>query len=77
MAMDAAILGLGVALESATLAGRHLAEGRLRPVFGFDKHVRVKGHFVVYPARHGKRPAVEAFLAWVHSEAARSGAHGA
>ena len=73
MAMEAAILGLGVALESATLAGRHIAEGRLRPVFGFDKFVRAKAHFVVYPARHGKRPPVEAFLAWIHSEAARSG----
>lgn len=72
MAMDAAILGLGVALESATLAARHLAEGRLRPVFGFDKAVRVKAHFVVYPARHARRPAVEAFLAWVHAEAAKA-----
>ena len=72
MAMDAAILGLGVALESATIAGRHLAEGKLRPVFGFDKSIRVKAHFAVYPARHGKRPAVEAFLSWIHAEAART-----
>lgn len=72
MAMDAAILGLGVALESATLAGRHLAEGRLRPVFGFEKSVSVKAHFAVYPARHARRPPVEAFLAWVHAEAARA-----
>ncbi len=72
MAMDAAILGLGVALESAVIAGRHLSEGKLRPVFGFDKCVRVKAHFAVYPARHGKRPPVEAFLAWIHSEAART-----
>lgn len=71
MAMDSAILGLGVALESATLAGRHLREGKLRPVFGYDKSVRVKAHFAVYPARHGKRPAVEAFLSWMHAEAAR------
>jgi DNA-binding transcriptional LysR family regulator len=72
MAMDAAILGLGVALESATLAARHLAEGRLRPVFGLERAVRVKAHFVVYPARRARRPAVEAFLAWVHAEAAQS-----
>ena len=72
MAMDAAILGLGVALESATIAGRHLSEGTLRPIFGYEKSVRVKAHFVVYPARHGKRPPVEAFLAWVHAEAART-----
>jgi DNA-binding transcriptional LysR family regulator len=72
MAVDAAIQGLGVALESATLAGRHIADGRLRPVFGLDKAVRVKAHFAVYPARHAKRPTVEAFLTWLHGEAARS-----
>jgi LysR family glycine cleavage system transcriptional activator len=72
MAIDAAILGLGVALESAVLARQHLAEGRLRPVFGLDKAIRVKAHFAVYPPRHGKRPPVEAFLAWVHAEAARA-----
>ncbi len=72
MAMEAAVLGLGVALESAVIAGRHLADGALRPVFGLDKAVRVKAHFAVYPARHAKRPPVEAFLAWVHAEAARS-----
>ncbi len=77
MAMDAANLGLGVALESATIAGRHLDEGKLRPVFGFEKCVRVKAHFAVYPARHGKRPPVEAFLAWIHGEAARDAQRGA
>lgn len=71
MAMEAAVQGLGVALESATIAGRHLAEGTLRPVFGIDKAVRVKAHFAVYPARHAKRPPVEAFLAWLHGEAAK------
>jgi DNA-binding transcriptional LysR family regulator len=73
MAMEAAILGLGVALESATLAARHLSEGRLQPVFGFDKFVRAKAHFAVYPARHAKRAPVEAFLSWLHAQAA----HGA
>jgi len=72
MAMDAAILGLGVALESATLAARHLQAGTLRPVFGFEKSVRVKAHFAVYPARHARRAPVAAFLAWLHAEAARS-----
>lgn len=72
MSLDAATQGLGVALESATVAGLHLAEGKLRPVFGLDKAVRVKAHFAVYPARHAKRPAVEAFLAWLHGEAAQA-----
>ena len=72
MSLDAAMQGLGVALESATIAGRHIAERKLRPVFGLDKGVKVKAHFAVYPARHAKRPPVEAFLAWVHSEAAKT-----
>lgn len=71
MAMEAAILGLGVALESAVLAQPHLREGRLRMVFGLDRCVRVKAHFVVYPARHARRAPVEAFLTWIHREAAR------
>ncbi len=37
MSLDAAAQGLGVALESTTTGGMHLAEGKLRPVFGMDK----------------------------------------
>jgi DNA-binding transcriptional LysR family regulator len=69
MALDAATQGLGVALESATIAGRHIAERRLEPVLGLDKAIKVKAHFAVYPARHGKRAPVEAFLAWLHRQA--------
>ena len=71
MSLDAASQGLGVALESATIAGRHLTERKLRPVFGLDKAVKVKAHFAVYPPRHAKRPPVEAFLAWLHAEASK------
>ena len=72
MSLDAATQGLGVALESATNAEGHLREGKLKAVFGMDKAIRVKAHFVVYPAKHAKRHPVEAFLAWIHREAARS-----
>jgi DNA-binding transcriptional LysR family regulator len=71
MSLDAATQGLGVALESTTIAGRHISERKLRPVFGLEKAVRVKAHFAVYPARHAKRPPVEAFLAWLHGEASK------
>lgn len=70
MSLDAATRGLGVALESATIASLHLAEGKLKPVFGLDKAIRIKAHFAVYPARYAKRPAVKAFLAWLHEQAA-------
>jgi DNA-binding transcriptional LysR family regulator len=72
MSLDAATQGLGVALESATNAEGHLREGKLKPIFGFEKAIRVKAHFLVYPAKHAKRPSVEAFLAWIHGEAAKS-----
>lgn len=72
MSLDAATQGLGIALESATIAGRHIAERKLRPVFGLDKAVKVKAHFAVYPARHARRPPVEAFLSWLHGEAAKA-----
>ena len=72
MSLDAATQGLGVALESTTTGGKHLAEGKLRAVFSMDQCVRVKAHFAVYPARHAKRRPVEAFLSWLHGEAAGS-----
>jgi DNA-binding transcriptional LysR family regulator len=72
MSLDAATQGLGVALESATIAGQHLADRRLRPVFGLEKAIKVKAHFAVYPARHARRAPVEAFLSWIHGEAAKS-----
>jgi DNA-binding transcriptional LysR family regulator len=71
LSLDAAAQGLGVALESSTIGARHLDDGRLRPIFGLDKAVRVKAHFLVYPARHARRRPVEAFLSWVHGEAAK------
>ncbi len=72
MALDAATQGLGVALESTTIAAGHIAERKLRPVLGLDKAIRIKAHFAVYPARHAKRAPVEAFLTWLHREAAKS-----
>lgn len=71
MSLDAATQGLGVALESVVNASGHLAQRQLKPVFGLEQAIRVKAHFVVYPPRHAGRPALEAFLAWIHAEAAR------
>jgi len=71
MSLDAATQGLGVALESTTIAAGHIAERKLKPVFGLDQAVKVKAHFAVYPPRHAKRPSVKAFLEWIHGEASR------
>jgi DNA-binding transcriptional LysR family regulator len=69
MSLDAAAQGLGVALESTTTGGMHLAQGKLRAVLGVDKSIRVKAHFAVLPARHARRPPVQAFLSWLHGQA--------
>jgi hypothetical protein len=61
-----------VALESATLAGQHIAERKLKPVFGLERAIRAQAHFAVFPARHAGRPAVAAFLAWLRAQASRS-----
>jgi DNA-binding transcriptional LysR family regulator len=72
MSLDAATRGLGVALESTTTANLHLVERKLRPVFPLEMAILVKAHFAVYPPRHAKRKPVEAFLTWLHQEAAQS-----
>jgi len=68
-ALDAAVQGLGVALESSTIAASHIDEGRLVPLFEVERALTIEGHFVVYPARHDKRPEVEAFVRWLHAQA--------
>jgi DNA-binding transcriptional LysR family regulator len=68
LSLDAAIQGLGVALESTTMAAPHLQAGRLVPLFNEQKSVRVQAHFVVYPKRHAKRKEVAAFLAWLKKQ---------
>ena len=69
LALDAAVQGLGVALESSTIAAAHIKEGRLVPLFDASRSLTVQGHFVVYPARHAKRPEVVAFAQWLHEQA--------
>lgn len=70
MALDAAVQGLGVAMESAVIASDHIQAGRLQPVFDHQWAVDVKAHFLVYPERHGQRPEVVQFMDWLGSESA-------
>jgi len=70
MSLDAATQGLGVALESLTNAAGHMERGELAAPFGLARCIKIKGHFVVYPARNAHNSAVQAFLKWLHKEAA-------
>jgi DNA-binding transcriptional LysR family regulator len=69
MALDAAVQGLGVALESSVIGSTHLESGRLRRVFDPAWSIPVQGHFVVYPHRHGYRSEVIQFLEWLRVQA--------
>jgi DNA-binding transcriptional LysR family regulator len=68
LSLDAAIQGLGIALESTTIASTHIAAGRLVPLFPSKKPIKVEAHFVVYPKRHAKRKEVAMFLAWLKKQ---------
>ena len=77
MSLDAAAQGLGVALESTTTGGKHLAEGKLRPVLGHGQVDPREGALRGLPGAPcaSGRP-VEAFLSWLHGEAAASSSSG-
>lgn len=69
MSLEAAVQGLGIALESDRIAAPHIEAGRLRPVFHPAWSLSIKAHFLVYPARHAQRPEVAQFVAWVRGQA--------
>lgn len=69
LSLDAAVQGLGVALESATMAEGLLAEGKLRPLFDVSWSIPVRAHFVVYPPWHAQRAEVAHFLDWLKKRA--------
>lgn len=68
MALDAAVQGLGVALESTVIGGSYIESGRLQPVFDPVWSIPVQAHFVVYPERHGYRSEVAQFLEWLRAQ---------
>jgi LysR family glycine cleavage system transcriptional activator len=68
MALDAAVQGLGVALESTAISNAHIDAGRLQPIFDPAWSIPVQAHFVVYPERHGYRSEVSQFLQWISEQ---------
>lgn len=71
MVLDAAIKGLGIALDSDRMAGEALRRGDLVPVFDDRKGVTVHAHHLVYPRAHGQWARVATFTQWLRDEAAR------
>lgn len=73
MAIEAAVQGLGVALESNELAASHIRSGTLVPVFPDRKGMRVHAHHLVFPETHGRWSKVQRFISWLRKEAGRGG----
>jgi DNA-binding transcriptional LysR family regulator len=69
MALDAAVQGLGVALDSSSIAAGHLHHGQLRKVFDERWCIKVQAHFLVCPQRHLQRSEVANFIEWIREHA--------
>lgn len=69
MALDAAVQGLGVALDSSSIAAGHLHHGRLNKVFDERWCLKVQAHFLVCPQRHLQRSEVTNFIEWIGTHA--------
>jgi len=72
LTLEAAVQGLGIALESEQIAAQHIASGRLRRVFRAEWALPVRAHFIVYPERHAQRVEVAQFLTWLRDQVADS-----
>lgn len=71
VALQAAALGLGVALESTVLAARHLADGRLvAPFLASDIGHEPRGHYLIYPLAQAAVPKIATFADWIETERA-------
>lgn len=68
--LDAAITGMGIALESDRMAWQALQRGDLVPVFADRKGMPVHAHHPVYPRSHGQWSRVARFTQWLRVEIA-------
>lgn len=68
MSMEAAKAGLGVVLDSVSLASEELKDGTLVPMFPALEGIRFRAYWLVYPSPHLRRRAVELFREWLGVE---------
>ncbi len=64
LAIEAAVRGVGIILESDLLAARELADGSLVAAFE-DSESAVVSYYLVYPEDHRDIPKVAAFADWI------------
>jgi DNA-binding transcriptional LysR family regulator len=69
LSINAAVDGLGVALESTRLAERELASGQLvRPLLGVCEDVVYTGHWLVFPRTKRYAQSLALFSKWLTEE---------
>jgi len=68
MALQLAVDGVGVVLDSMSLAMPEIAKGRLVPVLPQIPVLRFTSYWAICPSRYIKRRAVQEFLAWLKSQ---------
>ena len=64
LAIEAAVRGIGIVLESDILATQELEKGSLIPTFE-NSESEIVSYYLVYPEEHGAIPKVEAFTDWI------------
>lgn len=69
MVIEAAVQGLGIALDSSRIAESAIKKGELVPVFPDRKPITVHAHHVVYPTQHSQWKRVVRFTNWLLKEA--------
>lgn len=73
LSIQAAVDGLGFALESTVFAGRELAVGTLvMPLLGHTISPEVPSHYLVYPEATATIPKIQKFRDWILEEARMS-----
>jgi LysR family transcriptional regulator, glycine cleavage system transcriptional activator len=68
MAIDAAVAGMGIALESNLMMWRELRDGQLICPVADPPHVSLITQWVVCPHDHLRHSKVRAFIAWLKEE---------
>jgi len=74
MALQLALDGVGIVLESLALAAPDVAEGRLVPVLPDLPVLSFPAYWALCPPRHLNRRAVKLFLTWIEGQAAEHAA---
>ncbi|WP_292949338.1 MULTISPECIES: LysR substrate-binding domain-containing protein [unclassified Neptuniibacter] len=69
MAIQQAVNGVGLVLESTTLAIDELRSGKLVPAFPEAGSIKLPAYWVVSPSRHQSRKLYQLFTAWLQEEA--------